>query len=139
LLDYVGTGKAFMFAPDGSWIAFANREGDEYEVLVRSGLDETETEHRFTVPGEPYILKFTWGSDYLAIGHRCPPYVTIIDCSTWEPVTTAFTLEYGICSLDFSRDDAYLAVVYAAFPNSDVIKTADWTNFEVSYLEDETP
>jgi hypothetical protein len=92
------------------------------------------------LPGEPYIIKFTNDRKFIAVGHRCPPYVTIIDAATWETVETFFTLEYSVCSLDFTFDGVYMAAVYKHDPYCTIIKTANWSEFYLSFeeLEQET-
>lgn len=90
------------------------------------------------LPGEPYIIKYTRDHKYIAVGHRCPPYVTIIDAVTWATVETFFTLEYSVCSLDFTFDGLYLAAVYKHHPYCTLIKTVNWTEFYLAFDELET-
>lgn len=86
------------------------------------------------LPGEPYIIKFTRDGRYIAVGHRCPPYVTIVDTQTWNKVTeTFFDIEYSVCSLDFTDDGEFLAAVYKHHPYCTIIRTVNWTEFYLSY------
>jgi hypothetical protein len=73
----------------------------------------------------------------VAVGHRCPPYLTIIDVATWEAVETFFYLEYSVCSLEFNQDGSFLAVVYRHHPYCTLIRTINWTEFHLSFLAED--
>ncbi len=93
---------------------------------------------RVLLPGDPYIIKYSPDGQYLAVGHRCPPYLTIIDTATFTTVETFYTLEYSICSLDFNEDGLYLAVVYKHHPYCTIIRTGQWREFHLSFLDDDS-
>ena len=69
-------------------------------------------------------------------GTVCTLRTAIIDTATFTTVETFYTLEYSICSLDFNEDGLYLAVVYKHHPYCTLIRTGQWREFHLSFLED---
>lgn len=133
-----GHGRASIFWDDASIILAMNAETYSSEDLpnrlARLQTDDWQTWLNIAnLPGEAYIVKFTKDRKFIAVGHRCPPYVTILDATTWEPVTTYFDIEYSVCSLDFTDDGEFLAAVYKHHPYVTIIRTVNWTEFYLSF------
>ena len=141
-----GRGRAGIFYWDGQHALlgysedglFSSEESSESasfgnRVALVSLADWDTPTYTVKLPGEPYIIKYTRDHKYVAIGHRCPPYVTIIDAATGALVETFFTLEYSVCSLDFTFDDLYMAAVYKHHPYCTIIKTVNWTEFYLAF------
>lgn len=133
-----GHGRASIFWDNDNVILGLNAETYLSEdlpnrVAMFKTVDWNSWSYVVDLPGEPYIVKYTQDRKYIAVGHRCPPYVTIIDAATGALVETFFTLEYSACSLDFTFDGLYLAVVYKHHPYCTIIKTVNWTEFYLAF------
>lgn len=144
-----GKGRTGVFYWDGAHAILGYREarsGSSSNTLTTSSetygnrvslvqlADWLTEDYTVALAGEPYIVKYTNNRRWIAVGHRCAPYVTIIDAQTWEEVEVNFTLEYSVCSLDFTFDSLYLAVVYKHHPYVTIIRTGSWTEFPVSFV-----
>lgn len=128
-------GRTGLFTASGNYLVLAAKDPSRLDWVKADDL--VTVDGTVPLPGEAYIIKQTEDTRYLAVGHRCAPYVTIIDLATREKVTTYFTLEYGVCSLDFTEDGLYLAAVFKHHPYCMLIKTANWSEFPLAFLDDD--
>ena len=132
-------GRAGIYATDNlHWIlGYGEYSGvgtNRVDLVNRALREQVST---LALPGEPYIVKYSPDRAFVAVGHRCPPYLTIIDVATWEAVETFFYLEYSVCSLEFNQDGSFLAVVYRHHPYCTLIRTINWTEFHLSFLAED--
>ncbi len=134
-----GSSESYWSSSDG---AYGNRV-----ALVRLS-DWLTADYVVELPGEPYIIKWTNDRKYIAVGHRCAPYITVIDTATWETVETYFdhffssepseeqaVLGYNVCSLDFTFDSLYLAAVFKHDPYCIIIRTGSWWKFYLTFQD----
>ena len=65
----------------------------------------------FTIPGPVYAIYIASNKEWMAIGHACPPYFTLVSVvNDWSAVPLPFELSSRVSSIAFSRDSKYLAL-----------------------------
>lgn len=150
--DLVGRGMASMFSNDRLWVVLGYDGSTEVSLPSYSDMSSEEQAdygprlelyrmsnlsvpvRTLSLPGNPYVIKQSGDGKYIAVGHKCAPYLTMIDGETFTEIDATFNLKYGACSVEFSSDSQYLAVSYKHKPYVSIIELRTWLVFDVSYV-----
>lgn len=116
------------------WL-FSRDDPANYRVDLRK--DDGTTITAVSLPGKAIVMAYDPDHTVLVIGHRCPPYLTVVDVVTFAPVATTFTLPSSVCAIDFTQNGDFLAAVHRTHPYCNLIRTSDWSDFLLSFLEED--